>query len=289
MTTPIGDTRPLDGTEYYEYGATSLFACRHDQRFSYCLYVPSIYGRDADARHPLAVVVHGTDRTAQRYRDEFADFAEETGCVVLAPLFPGGIIEPRELHDYKFVRFRNIRFDQVLLGIVDEVSQRYRISSDRFLLHGFSGGGQFAHRFFYLHPDRLLGVSIGAPGHITLLDPTRDWWVGTRNFEERFGMPLDAEKLRRVHVQMVIGGEDNETWEINDKESRLWMEGADAAGETRIERLNALRDNYESHGIRVRHDVVPGIAHNGFAVLEPVTAFFSEVLASVRQKPAVKR
>lgn len=28
---------------------------------------------------------------------------------------------------------------------------------------------------------------------------------------------------------------------------------------------------------------------NGFAVLEPVTAFFSEVLASFRQTPAVER
>ena len=28
-----------------------------------------------------------------------------------------------------------------------------------------------------LQPHKLWGVSIGAPGSVTLLDPSRDWWV----------------------------------------------------------------------------------------------------------------
>lgn len=277
---PEGDGKRLS---YYELGATSLFASRSDQRFSYCLYVPSDYDEEGETSYPLAVVVHGTTRTAQRYRDEFAEFGERHGCVVLAPLFPCGIVEPGDLDNYKRIKYRDIRFDLVLLDVVEEVAERYRIESQRFLLHGFSGGGHFAHRFFYLHPDRLLGVSIGAPGMITLIDPERPWWLGTRDLEEQFGVSLRLEQMRDVPVQMIVGGEDTATWEINNRDSPGWMEGADATGRTRLERLAALRDNYTRAGISVQHDIVPGVAHDGYKLLEPVRSFFATTLARTRQ------
>ncbi|MGI8781577.1 MAG: nitrilase-related carbon-nitrogen hydrolase [Solirubrobacteraceae bacterium] len=284
----VPPTRAGDGAtlSYYQRGATSLFASRSDQRFSWCLYVPSDYDEDAETTYPLAVVVHGTTRTAQRYRDEFAAFGERHGCIVLAPLFPCGIVEPGDLDNYKRIEYRDIRFDRVLLDIVDEVSETYRIEAERFLLHGFSGGGHFAHRFFYLHPDRLLGVSIGAPGMITLIDPAKPWWIGTRDLEERFGIALRLEEMREVAVQMVIGGEDTTTWEINNRDSPGWMDGADAAGRTRLERLGALRKNYERAGIGVQYDIVPGVAHDGYRVLEPVRRFFAASLARTRGEVA---
>ncbi|CAN5674242.1 hypothetical protein BH18ACT7_BH18ACT7_15220 [soil metagenome] len=271
-----GDGRTLS---YYERGATSLFASRSDQRFSYCLYVPSDYDEDGRSTYPLAVVVHGTMRTAQRYRDEFAGFGERHGCIVLAPLFPCGIAEPGDLENYKRIKYRDIRFDLVLLDIIDEVSEKYRLESERFLLHGFSGGGHFAHRFFYLHPERLLGVSIGAPGMITLIDPGRPWWLGTQDLEAQFGTALRLDEMRNVAVQMVVGAEDIATWEINNHDSPGWIDGADATGRTRLERLAALCENYEQAGIRVRHDIVAGVAHEGYRVLEPVRSFFAATLA----------
>lgn len=267
---------------YYERGATSLFASRSDQRFSYCLYVPSDYDEDGEATYPLAVVVHGTGRAAQRCRDELAAFGERHGCIVLAPLFPCGIIEPGDRENYKLIGFRDVRFDLVLLDMLEEARQKYRIDAARFLLHGFSGGGHFAHRFFYLHPDRLLGVSIGAPGMITLIDPSTPWWLGTGDLRERFGVPLRLDEMRKVPVQMVIGGDDTATWEINNRDSPGWIAGADAAGATRLERLAALRDNYERAGISVRHDIVPGVAHDGSRLLEPVRSFFAATLARTR-------
>jgi poly(3-hydroxybutyrate) depolymerase len=268
---------------YYGFGRTTIFACRADQRFSYCLYVPDSYDEEGLQTYPLAVIVHGTNRTAQEYRDAFADWAEATQSIVLAPLFPAGITEPGELSSYKFIRFHDIRFDHLLLAMVDEVAALYRIEAGRFLLHGFSGGGHFAHRFFYLHPERLRGVSIGAPGLVTLLDPERDWWVGVRDIEEQFGKALNLEAMRGVPVQMVIGGEDTDTWEITvEPGGRYWMDGADDAGRTRLDRLAALKASFERAGIAVRHDVVPGVGHNGYAVLEPVKAFFADALARQR-------
>lgn len=265
----------------YERGRTTVFACRAEQRCSYCLYVPERYQEEGDERHPLVILVHGTDRTAQQYRDSFADFAEAHGCIVLAPLFPCGLIEPDDVDNYKFIKFHDIRFDHVLLAMVDEVAARYRVDAERFLLHGFSGGGHFAHRFFYLHPRRLRAVSVGAPGLVTLLEPERDWWVGVRDLEAQFGVRLDLDAMRAVAVQMVVGAEDTETWEITiPAGSQYWMPGANDAGRTRIERLAALRASFERHGIPVRHDIVAGAGHWGFDVLEPVKAFFADTLAT---------
>lgn len=263
---------------YYELGATPFFACQYDQRFSYCLYIPEAYREDEERAYPLAVLIHGTSRTAQGYRDAFIDFAEARACIVLAPLFPAGIIEAGELTNYKRIKFHDIRFDQVLLAMVDEVGLKYRLRGETFLLHGFSGGGQFVHRFFYLHPHRLMGLSIGAPGNVTLIDATKDWWLGTRDFKQQFGTPLPLEGMRRVPVQMVIGEEDKETWEINNRNSPHWIEGADATGTTRLERLNTLRENYEGVGIAAAFDTVPGVGHEGFRLLGLVKSFFAKVL-----------
>lgn len=266
-----------DPIGFYHAGATPIFASAADQRFHYCLYVPAapVAGR------PLVVIVHGTGRSGPQYRDAFAGFAEEHGCVVLAPIFPAGIDDPEDLHNYKFIDYHGIRFDRILLGMVDEVTERYGrygVDGTRFLLQGFSGGGQFAHRFFYLHPGRLAGVSIGAPGRITQLDDAQPWWLGTAGFADRFGAPIDHAALRRVPVQMVVGDRDVETWEINNPGGSNWMDGAEKTGRTRVERLRTLQANFEEHGITVRFDLVPGVAHDGMGVLHAVRDFFAALL-----------
>jgi len=279
MTTAIGRQGHGRRISYYGFGRTALFASRYDQRFSYCLYVPESYDEEGEVSYPLAVIVHGTNRTAQDYRDRFVDFAEREQCIIMAPLFPCGIDEPGELNNYKFIAYHGIRFDHVLLAMVDEIAEIYRLQARRFLLHGFSGGGHFAHRFFYLHPRRLRGVSIGAPGMVTLLDEDHDWWVGVRDLEQLFVIALESPAMREVPVHMVIGGDDTETWEITiTPEHRLWMPGADLAGENRQDRIASLRQSFEQHGIAVRQDTVPGVAHSGYALLDPVKTFFSDVL-----------
>ena len=268
---------------FYHYGATTVFASRNDQRFGYCLYVPTDYSDDVDEPYPVVVLVHGTDRTAQGYRDHLADFAEAQRAIVLAPLFPAGVAEPGDLDGYKFIEFRGIRYDRVLLAILDEIADLYRVAVDRVLMHGFSGGAHFAHRFLYLHPERLLAVSIGAPGVVTLLDETRPWWTGVADVEARFGRPLDLDAIRRVAVQTVIGENDTETWEITVMpDSPLWMDGANDAGTTRLDRIRALGQSFERAGIEVRHDVVSATGHDGYRLLPPVKAFLAEALARSR-------
>lgn len=276
MSTAASDAPPLGP---YDRGATTFYACRRDQRFAYCLYVPRSYDERRGSSRPLLVVVHGSGRVAESYRNAMRAFADEHDVIVLAPLFPCGVGDPLDQSGYKFLRLDDIRFDLVLLAMVDEVRAGYRIGPERFLLFGFSGGAQFAHRFFYCHPRRLLALSAGAPGVVTLLDERRDWWVGVRGLERAMGCPLELAALREVPVHLVIGALDLDTAEIHMRPPhRFYLEGINDAGEDRPARLRALDESLRRAGIATRFEVVAGVAHDGFAVIPQVTAFFAEVL-----------
>jgi poly(3-hydroxybutyrate) depolymerase len=266
---------------FYERGSIPTFASQVDPRLHYCMYVPQ-HIKDGE-KAPLMVVQHGTARTAMNYRTHLKPFADKHGVVILAPTFPAGLIDPTDLHNFKFIEYQGIRFDHMLLAIIDEVAERFPIEKEKFYLHGFSGGGQFTHRFLYLHPDRLAAASIGAPGRITELDDTLPWWLGTKGFEEKFGQKIDEDALRRVPIQLVVGSEDTETWEINNPGESNWMDGAEKTGTTRIERIRTLERNYRAHGMNVTFDVVPGVAHRGSLILPAVETYFGNLIEAARQ------
>jgi poly(3-hydroxybutyrate) depolymerase len=263
----------------YERGPTPVFSCRADPRFGYCLYVPHTFDDDP-AGHALAVVMHGSGRNMETYRDRFAAFGRYRRCVILAPLFPVGPLGDGNAHGFKLLQEGGVRYDEILLSMVDEAGALLGTRFGRFLLFGYSGGGHFVHRFFYLHPERLRAVSIGAPGSVTLIDDSRDWWVGTRDLRARFGRDIDLDAMRQVRVQLVVGAADTEAWEINyPPDSTQYAPGINDTGRTRIERLATLADNLARHGIDAQHVVVPNVSHDGPKVLPYVQSFFESVLA----------
>jgi predicted esterase len=231
--------------------------------------------------------MHGTGRSFIEYRNAFAAFARWHNCIVLAPLFPVGVLGDDNRSGFKYIAEGDIRYDTVLLDIVAEVEARYGVAFAQFALFGYSGGGHFAHRFLYLHPARLWAVSIGAAGSVTLPDASRDWWVGIRDLEARFGIAFDAGAVARVPIQVVVGAADLETWEITHREGgRYWMPGANDAGRTRPERAKTLANALEALGARVRFDLIPNMAHDGMKAIGTVESFVADVLAARRSAPA---
>lgn len=270
----------------YDYGQTAIFASRIDPRLHMVLYVPptAADGRKLD----LLVAIHGTGRTsAIDFRDGFAEFGLYNDCAILCPIFPVGVLGDGARSGYKFLVEGDIRYDLVVLAMVEDMAAKYGQDWSTFAMFGFSGGGHFTHRFAILHPEKLWAASIGAPGSVTLLDPTRDWWVGTRNMAELFGIAPDIEAMRKVAVQMIVGAADLETWEITHKPGdRSWMPDANRAGTNRPERLDSLRRNFEEHGIDVRFDLVPNMPHDGLKAVSRVEDFFADVLAKRRSGAA---
>jgi pimeloyl-ACP methyl ester carboxylesterase len=265
----------------YDFGRTTVYASQLDPRFSYCAYVPEGYDESGTDSYRLMVTVHGTLRDIQTYRDAFIPFAEQHRTIVLAPLFPSGVTAPGDLSSYKMMVPSEVRYDLVLLSMIDEMKARYRIGGDRFALFGFSGGAHFAHRFYYLHPERVAAVSIAAPGTVTLLDFEHDFWIGVRDFEAVMGRPIDLAAMRSTQVQMVIGADDTETWEIAiPPSSPNWRPGVDLAGTDRQQRMRALKSSFENHGIAVRHDIVPGVGHTSYGIFPAVQAFLADATAA---------
>jgi poly(3-hydroxybutyrate) depolymerase len=270
------------GAAMYDLGSTPIFASKSDPRFSYCLYVPPGFAT-AKTAPELIVAMHGTGRSFVEYRNALAEFGRWNNCLILAPLFPIGVRGDGNRDGFKYMIEGDIRYDRVLIDMVEEVGAKYGRRFERFALFGYSGGGHFAHRFLMLHPDRLWAAAIGAPGSVTLLDPMRDWWVGTRDVAARFGIEIDPAAMARVPVQMVVGSADLETWEITHREGgRNWMPGANDAGRTRPERLQSLQRSFEAHGIKVRFDLVAGMAHDGLRAVETVKNFFADILQTRR-------
>jgi pimeloyl-ACP methyl ester carboxylesterase len=283
VTAKPSDEQRARAEQLYDIGSTTISACAADPRFAYCLYVPPHIAEAGEATE-LVVVMHGTGRSFVEYRNAFAEFGRWNNCVILAPLFPAGVMGDGNRDGFKYMIEGDVRYDEVLLSIVDEVGVRYGKKFEQFALFGYSGGGHFTHRFLILHPDKLWAVSIGAPGSVTLLDPDRDWWVGVRDLKQRFGVSLRSDVMSRVPVQMVVGGSDIETWEITHAPgSPHWMEGANDAGKTRPERLRNLKESFEAAGVKVRFDVLPGMAHDGMRSLDAVKSFFNDALIARRQ------
>lgn len=270
----------------YDLGHSTIFAARSDPRFSYCTYAPASTGNTPQPRQ-LVVVVHGTGRAFTEYRDAFAEFAKWNNCMVLCPLFPAGPQGDGNRDGFKYLHEGSIRYDEILIDMVDEVAQKFGCDFSRFALFGYSGGGQFVNRFAYLHPERLWALSIGAPGSVTLLDFSQDWWVGVRDFESRFGKPLDVDRLKTLPIHMVVGKADLETWEITHKEGgKFFMAGANDAGHTRPERLETLRKSFAAAGVAATLDLIDNVPHNGLACVDKVQDFLAATLRAMRSDAA---
>ena len=257
------------------YGAGTLVAplpraCRLDARFSYFLYLPKGFTQQRAADAKICVAVHGTYRDAASLKNRFAAFADATGCVILAPLFPCGIGDRQDIHNYKFIAFQGIRFDAIVLDMVEDVRESFAVAEERFALYGFSGGGQFAHRFFYLHPQRLLAAAIGAPGRASYLDNAAPWPGGTAGFARQFGSAPVITAMQAVPVGLFVGSDDTEQIDCAS-------EGGGAPdvkyGVNRLERTQALHKNYLAHGIHSTFTAVPNAAHEEDKILPAAQQF----------------
>jgi hypothetical protein len=247
-------------------GRTPLWSSQIDQRCSWSLYLPSGYSDEGGA-HQVIVGIHGTGRDVDATRENLILLAESTSSVVVAPLFPCGLVRPNDVHNYKLLTFAGMRFDLILLGMLDEITERFNVDTKRFILCGFSGGGQFAHRFAYLHGHRLRGLSVGAPGEGTLINGL-PWPRGTGDCESIFGMAADVEPLRSIPLQLFVGALDTD-----ESETR-----PGSAGGNRIERLTALVANWRSHGVDSSVLLVPGVGHDSDAASPVVVEFIASAL-----------
>ncbi|KAL7954554.1 Alpha/Beta hydrolase protein [Trichoderma compactum] len=279
----------------YLVGKIPRRALASEPRVSYDLYIPpDHYGfisiaqskdgsQTAPQKLPLLVFIHGTLRDDCYIDRGLIPFAESTPCAVMAPLFPAGLDGPFDLDSYKLLRSRTLRSDLALLGMLDEVARRWPgIDTTKIFLMGYSGGAQFAHRFLYLYPERLAAISIGAPGSVTVLDTSMKWPAGIADVEQLFGVCINKNLIKQVHIQLVVGDTDTEIH--GGEEFWTWLRklriasGAESVADVRpdtesnglphkemvknrLDTLRRLQTLWREDGIDVQFNIVEGAKH----------------------------
>jgi pimeloyl-ACP methyl ester carboxylesterase len=212
----------------------------------YYLYVPR--GYDGSSTWRLLVTIHGQDRGAVDRLEHFVACAERHGYILLGPLFPPS-------SRFQMLGIGGERADQRLLDLVDEVADDLAVPIDRFDLFGYSGGGQFAHRFLYVRPTRLRSVIVGAPGTVTLPSERDRWPVGVRGLARVAGARFDLEEVRRPRVLLIVGTEDVIPDGLNQSP---W---AMRTGATRLGRARTLHAAWLVAGIAHEYVEVPVAGH----------------------------
>lgn len=218
-------------------------------RQRYHLYVPRSYERGGEFR--LLVVMHGTERRAEDYAEEFTGFADDHRYVILAPVVPRG----ERFQQLGIGDDSSIRTDLRLLELVEEVGARYRIDTASFDLFGFSAGAQFAHRFMYVHPERLRSVVAAAPGTVTLPTERYRWPHGLAGLERLATTNLDLEKVRKVRTMLIVGEDDVGDSNLNDSDD------ANRFGRTRLKRARTLHVAWQEASIQHEYVEVPDVGH----------------------------
>lgn len=280
-------------------GHTPLKALESDPRVSYALYIPPNHydTNQCPKKLPLLIWVHGTLRKfTALHSEDMVSFANSTPCAILAPLFPSGIDGPNDLHSYKTLRSKSLSSDLALFSILEEITARWPgIHTDKVFMMGFSGGGQFTQRFLYLYPEKLLAVSIGAPGRASMLDPEQPWPAGIANVETTFARPVRKETIQRVPIQLAVGSVDNQVhgsegfwnWleQVKGRKDNGRQDGElQAMRQGRLQTLQDLQKAWQADCISSQLTVVEGVSHEGEKIRPHMLQFLRPLIQAEFQK-----
>ncbi|MBK1717227.1 alpha/beta hydrolase [Thiocystis violacea] len=264
---PMPPPTPAQAPEAGRVIRMTLSGCA---RQVYYLYVP--HRLKPPGR--LFVTVHGISRNAREHAEGFAPLAERQGVVLVAPRFAR-----RRFGQYQRLApdARGHRPDRMLERILAEVRGLLDLPESPVYLFGYSGGGQFAHRYAMAHPGRVARAVIGAAGWYTFPDPRvrypRGWRFGADE------IPLIAEPdALRVPMAVIVGAEDVDRDPALNPSRRIDRQ----QGENRCERgrrwIAAMRQAARARGLATPYQfqVLPGVGHD-----------FTQAMASGGMGPAV--
>jgi pimeloyl-ACP methyl ester carboxylesterase len=173
----------------------------NDRDLHYFVYVPT---RLSELPR-IFVTVHGISRNAREHAKRYAALAEEYGVVLVAPEFPA-----KRFPDYQRLgrANRGDRADRALERVVAEVTRVTGARGDKVYLFGYSGGGQFTHRYAMAYPERIAGYVVGAAGWYTFPDPTLPYPRGIKPNSDLPDLRFDPARFLIVPGAVVVGERD---------------------------------------------------------------------------------
>lgn len=217
---------------------------------NYYLYIPP----SPDPRRRMLVTVHGISRNAREHMASFRSHAETYGVTMLAPLFT-----KRHFRDYQRLgrKGRGPRADLALIQLLGEVSTLYGLPASSINMFGYSGGGQFVHRFAFAHPHLVSELFLGAPGWYTWPDRRFGYPYGIADTRGLDGIAFDLSAIASLRFTVVVGEHDA----LRDSELNQSVRVDSLQGHNRIERaqnwVDAMNSIASRHGASGGSSFVP--------------------------------
>lgn len=233
--------------------------------------MPLWYHRPAGyvASGPVVIVLHGLNRDADNYRDNWVELADRHRLLILTPEFSHAQFPGSETYNFgNMVDERGAVRDRPLwsFGVIDRVFDAVRAlggtDRDGYVIFGHSAGAQFTHRALIFGALERAELVIAAnAGAYIRLDPTITFIGGLKD------APIDEAGERRAlqrRMIVMLGDADNDPnhpnlprgrWELDDQgphrfaRGQFFMQSAEARARTL--------------GVPLawKHIVVPGVAH----------------------------
>jgi pimeloyl-ACP methyl ester carboxylesterase len=171
-----------------------------DTRPHYYQYIPA---RGAIPGRTL-VSVHGISRNARDHARLLAPLAEQYGTTLIAPLFDETLFA-----DYQRLGRRG-RGERADLALNEVLRDALGTTKPKIRLFGYSGGGQFAHRYAWANPDRVTALALAAPGWFTFPDANRRYPYGLALDDCLPGVDFDPDRFLRIPTLVLVGAHDVE-------------------------------------------------------------------------------
>lgn len=224
---------------------------------------------------PVVIVMHGVDRDADRYRDEWAELARRYRLIVIVPEFgradfPGslgyntgffaeadGTPRPRVLWSFAAIE-----------PLFDVARRRFGTSVKSYTLYGHSAGAQFVHRFVMFMPEARIEQAIAAnAGWYTMPDTATAFPYGIK------GTPVGKATLKAAlgkPLTVLLGTADTDPTDPNLRTTaKANRQGPHryARGQSFFEAGRAVAANWNSpFGWRV--EKVLGVGHKNSLMAE---------------------
>lgn len=181
---------------------------------------------------PVVFVMHGMNRNADEYRDQWHELAKKHEFLLVVPEFserhfPGseaynlgnvfdakGKLQPKSAWSFSAIE-----------PIFDEVRRRYGMTARGYALYGHSAGAQFVHRFLYHEPRaRLTRVVAANAGWYTMPVFNAGFPYGLRN---SVVSSADLAAALQLPVVVLLGEQDVDPQHRNlNRDPEALLQGA---------------------------------------------------------------
>ncbi len=220
-----------------------------EPRCPYLLYTPETVNKNL----PVLVTVHGISCNAEEHIDAFAEYADRFGFIVVAPVFAKAAYAGYQRFGYS-KRNSSQRSDLALCAIMDDVAEQTGFDTAKFLLFGYSGGGQFAHRFAMAYPDRVISTALGAPGWFSYPSTAAPFPRGLRGVKAALELDFEPERFLTVPMMVCVGEHDTQRDPALNTSARIDSQ----QGKTRFERgerwVQVMRKHARNCGYDTRYE-----------------------------------